>query len=769
MRQYIDTLQDVQGNALVGATVLVQNYIGGANASIFSDNGLTPILTSTVATGADGQFSFFAADGNYTLVMSKNATIFKTQSPVVLFDGAAQLSFTDTGAANAYAVSNSDLEKALRSGLRASFVAANTNTGASTFAYNGLAAKSIVLPGGAALTGGLITVGGIYGIEYDGTNWELKNFSFSASTIGLALYPQSAAEAAASVTPVNYFYPPGVVDRYATNTSAGTTDMTSAFTIAASCNVVVIAPYGPYRILTGPIVVSGNRTFIGQLGGDFSAQATQLIHDAASSGPLFQAITTDFGSIYIGHFDVSGGNGTCAVLTSRPQSTIEYIHMEGTSGYNGHGIITLGGLTLTGTVAGGATSATLTDPWTAYTGVFSLTFSTADVRNVTLTNGATTVTWTGGLSGLATALPVFSQGAWENTIHACKHVAPHSGGTPTANNYRSFIVNNSGGNTTVDHCISAYSSVGMEVIQGQNITIRKPDCNTNGVNATDSASNGQCGIRIAGSGYKQSIGVEDPWVEGCITSIWVDKCTGATIDGTGGGFIDDLGNTNTPAININSALALNTRVANLFVQVRNSAAALACLSNAGTNSLIENNTWNANNAAATQKTVINTTQCVFLNNVNASTNFGTLSDASGLIQDITPRFSNFVPLIGGSTTAGVQTYSLNQGYGWFIGRRFHFDIVIIMTAKDGATAGNLQVTGLPVASRNNAAGRVYNATLGGHSNLTFTAGNQITATVANAGTVITLFQSGTGLAQAALAAAALNATSAIYLSGSYDT
>ncbi len=200
MRQYIDTLQDVQGNALVGATILVQNYLGGANASIYSDNGLTPIANSTVSTGTDGQFSFFVADGNYNLVMSKNATVFKTQSPVSIFDGAPQVTFPDTGSANAYAVTNSTLEKALRAGLRASFHAANANTGASTFQYNGLTVKNIVQAGGAALIGGMILANGIYAIEYDGASWEIKNASFP-STNG-----QTAAEIAAGVTPTNFGY-----------------------------------------------------------------------------------------------------------------------------------------------------------------------------------------------------------------------------------------------------------------------------------------------------------------------------------------------------------------------------------------------------------------------------------------------------------------------------------------------------------------------------------------------------------------------------------
>lgn len=221
MRQYIDTLQDVNGNALVGATVLVQNFIGGGNASIFSDNGLTPIVTSTVTTGADGQFSFYAADGDYNLVMSKNSTVFKTQSPVTLFDGAAQLTYADTGAANAYAVSNSTLEKALRVGLRASFLAANTNTGASTFAYNGLAAKSIVFPATTAVLSGTIIQGGIYSLEYDGTNWQLRNSLALANPFYAITAAETAAAVTGSITPATQVFPEGDIRRYgATQASA---------------------------------------------------------------------------------------------------------------------------------------------------------------------------------------------------------------------------------------------------------------------------------------------------------------------------------------------------------------------------------------------------------------------------------------------------------------------------------------------------------------------------------------------------------------------
>lgn len=61
----------------------------------------------------------------------------------------------------------------------------------------------------------------------------------------------------------------------------------------------------------------------------------------------------------------------------------------------------------TGTIAAGATSATLTANWTGPTGVYFVTFSNGEFRSVTLTNGATTATWSGGLASSAgTQIPV---------------------------------------------------------------------------------------------------------------------------------------------------------------------------------------------------------------------------------------------------------------------------------------------------------------------------------------------------------------------------
>jgi hypothetical protein len=87
----------------------------------------------------------------------------------------------------------------------------------------------------------------------------------TAAGIGATLYPQTAAEVTASVTPTNYQYAPGVVDRYGTNTTPGTTSMVAAFNAAvAQCEQVggAIVTYGAtgLYLLDSPV----NCTFTGR-------------------------------------------------------------------------------------------------------------------------------------------------------------------------------------------------------------------------------------------------------------------------------------------------------------------------------------------------------------------------------------------------------------------------------------------------------------------------------------------------------------------------
>lgn len=114
----------------------------------------------------------------------------------------------DTGAADAYAIAMLTTVTAYATGQRFVFKAVNANTGASTLAVDGLAAKAITDVGTNALIGGEILANGFYEVVYDGTQFQLLNPE--PATVGTgkqtvwipstAMTPTTTNGAAAAVT-----------------------------------------------------------------------------------------------------------------------------------------------------------------------------------------------------------------------------------------------------------------------------------------------------------------------------------------------------------------------------------------------------------------------------------------------------------------------------------------------------------------------------------------------------------------------------------------
>lgn len=238
MLQYFETLTDNSGNALLGATVLVQNYPALTNASIYSSNGTaSPIANSTVTSDITGQIAFYAPDGAYQLVYSYKSAVYKTKVPVQMIDPMGFVSATDTGLANAYVVTSSALPAQLYSGLKLEIRAANSNTGASTLNLNSTGTQPLVLPGGTALPVGVIQANGIFRVEWDGTSWEVIDSVglFTQAGIGAVFLPPLAAEGA---TVVNPYYNYGDFRRYGADPT-GASDCTTAIQNAINANVAV--------------------------------------------------------------------------------------------------------------------------------------------------------------------------------------------------------------------------------------------------------------------------------------------------------------------------------------------------------------------------------------------------------------------------------------------------------------------------------------------------------------------------------------------------
>jgi hypothetical protein len=100
--------------------------------------------------------------------------------------------------------------------------------------------------------------------------------------IGLALYPRTAAEISASVTPSDYGYPPGDVRRYGATTSGdNSTAFTSAYAQAAQAGGQdVYATGGPYAFTAAVILPNANTRIYGD--------ATLTSADAITNGIFYQ-------------------------------------------------------------------------------------------------------------------------------------------------------------------------------------------------------------------------------------------------------------------------------------------------------------------------------------------------------------------------------------------------------------------------------------------------------------------------------------------------
>ncbi len=136
-------------------------------------------------------------------------------------------------------------------------------------------------------------------------------------------YPQTLAEQAALVTPVNLYIKPYDINRYGTNTTPGTTDMTTALQAALNTGQAVYIPQGTYLITTACQLKTTQQLVYGD--GALSILLTKTdIETLFSSTGVFGVVLQDiqFNNTYTGggggptNFHVHFGTGAsgCTVL-----------------------------------------------------------------------------------------------------------------------------------------------------------------------------------------------------------------------------------------------------------------------------------------------------------------------------------------------------------------------------------------------------------------------------------------------------------------------
>jgi hypothetical protein len=107
MQKYTDVVTSARsGAAKPDARVTVKTYPGAVIATIYSDDGVTT-QDNPITTDSNGEFYFYAADGEYTLTVSGTGITERTIGPIILHDPtdaddymlATDVSFTQSGTA----------------------------------------------------------------------------------------------------------------------------------------------------------------------------------------------------------------------------------------------------------------------------------------------------------------------------------------------------------------------------------------------------------------------------------------------------------------------------------------------------------------------------------------------------------------------------------------------------------------------------------------------------------------------------------------------
>lgn len=167
MQKYQNNVQTLDGRAIVGASVTVTEFPGGAPATVYNSNG-SGVITQPILTNGDGEFAFYAANGRYQLqVTGGGISVAQTITDVILFDpsdggaiDAEDISYTApyTGATtrtqdskNTDLVSASDFDDVDPTG------AASSLTGIQA-AINAIADGTVLIQPGTYLMNGDITI-----------------------------------------------------------------------------------------------------------------------------------------------------------------------------------------------------------------------------------------------------------------------------------------------------------------------------------------------------------------------------------------------------------------------------------------------------------------------------------------------------------------------------------------------------------------------------------------------------------------------------------
>jgi len=148
--------------------------------------------------------------------------------------------------------------------------------------------------------------------------------ALTASILGTLLYPRTANEIAASVTPSLYFYAPGDVRRYNSDPT-GIADSTTPFQQASSSNLKVDIPEGTYKITGQVLNASRAVTYIG------AARGAVTLNLNNNADALKWTGTSSGGGIKRLVINVTGMTSGYAISSTQSRFFIDDLNFTGSS------------------------------------------------------------------------------------------------------------------------------------------------------------------------------------------------------------------------------------------------------------------------------------------------------------------------------------------------------------------------------------------------------------------------------------------------------
>lgn len=139
----------------------------------------------------------------------------------------------------------------------------------------------------------------------------------------------------------------------------------------------------------------------------------------------------------------------------------------------------------------------------------------------------------------------------------------------------------------------------------------------------------------------------------------------------------------------------------------------------------------------------------------------------GGVHGLSIESGSFTPLVEGQTTSGNNTYSIQVGKYYLIGKLCHIDIRIVLTSKDANMSGNIAIAGLPFASKNDGDRRP--TMVGRYENFILdTARTKVSTNLGVSTNKITLLNWGDSVIPTPVTANQITSTTAIIISGRYE-